>query len=171
MLVVYDEVVIGPGAAHRKMRSQPPAIGLEHARVAKSAWASGFDSCRPMRPRQPRLHCPRRAKYVILTLAERMECPHCSTHFHDKWQYRQFSYDKEGVWGVGSTTCAACNRIVVSLGKMNQVAEPRPPHYVPDVPSFTVVYPKAIFRFPIPPEVPPEFTKDYREACVVLPGQ
>ena len=32
----------------------------------------------------------------------------------------------------------------------------------------TLIHPKVPNRQPIPPEVPPEFTEDYREACQVL---
>jgi hypothetical protein len=35
--------------------------------------------------------------------------------------------------------------------------------------TFRLVYPKAVSRSPIPPEIPAEFAADYREACLVLP--
>lgn len=103
-----------------------------------------------------------------------MLCPHCLEHFHEDWVYMAVVQEKgkgftAGFWGVGSTTCAACQRVIITLGKLRQVATPGGAiSFAPDQPM-TLVHPKAISRSPIPSEVPLEFAKVYSEACSVLP--
>src|SRR5271157_2621639 len=100
-----------------------------------------------------------------------MQCPHCLQHFHVSWDFTPLVEDKERYWGVGNTICAACGRLIATLGHMvegvNRMSGDRV--YTPIDGTFTLVYPKGISRSPIPPEVPPEFATDYREACLVLP--
>jgi len=101
-----------------------------------------------------------------------MQCPHCLEHFHDEWRYEPLIADRTGkVWGVGCTTCAACGRIVVTLGTLLQAVErgTNAPQWVPNPTTFRAVYPKGVSRAPLPSEVPAEFAADYSEACLVLP--
>jgi hypothetical protein len=74
------------------------------------------------------------------------------------------------VWGVGSTNCAACQRLVATLGTMlHAVGREGQDSWVPNPPTFSLVYPKSISRSAIASEVPNEFASDYGEACRVLP--
>src|ERR1700692_2992038 len=87
-----------------------------------------------------------------------MQCPHCLQHFHESWIYTPLAQDTVGTWGVGRTICAACGRIIITLGQLLQaVARGAQPTSVPNPPTFRLVYPKGISRSPIPSEVPPEF--------------
>jgi hypothetical protein len=96
-----------------------------------------------------------------------MQCPHCLQHFHDSWTFSHINRDrdKNKLWGTGSTICAGCGRIIVTLGEV----APHPQGGFVQIGEHFRVYPKGISRSPIPSEVPPEFATDYREACIVLP--
>src|ERR1035438_8377188 len=99
-----------------------------------------------------------------------MQCPHCLQHFHEDWNYVRVASDKDGNWGIGTTICAACGRVVVNLGRLLQrVDRTGGVSWVPNPTTFNLVYPKGISRSPIPSEIPPEFATDYRQACLVLP--
>lgn len=93
-----------------------------------------------------------------------MQCPHCLQHFHDSWTYSHINRDRDKQWGIGHTICAACKRIIVTLGEVT----PNPRGGFVPVGTFARVHPKGISRSPIPSEIPPEFATDYREACLVL---
>jgi len=95
-----------------------------------------------------------------------MQCPHCLKHFHESWTYTPIRQDKDGLWGTGNTVCAACGRIIVTLG---EVFQQHPSVGYSPHGKHTLVYPKGTSRSPIPSEVPPEFVTDYREACLVMP--
>lgn len=98
-----------------------------------------------------------------------MQCPHCLQHFHERWTYNHIVRDKDRIWGIGFTTCAACLRVILSLGELlESVQRSGASSYSPLYGTFVLAYPKGISRSPIPSEVPPEFTTDYREACLVL---
>jgi hypothetical protein len=99
-----------------------------------------------------------------------MQCPHCLKHFHEKWNYTVLIQDAKDIWGAASTGCPACERAVITLGKMMElVKRDGTSSYVAQEGSFRLVYPKAVSRSPIPPELPVEFAADYREAFLVLP--
>lgn len=99
-----------------------------------------------------------------------MLCPHCLEHFHEEWRYVPIVGDRcGGVWGAGSTICAACGRAIISLGEMlKTVGLSGRESMTPNRPTFRLVLPKAISRAPVPEEVPAEFAADYVEACFVL---
>jgi hypothetical protein len=97
-----------------------------------------------------------------------MQCPHCLQHFHDAWNYTQLVKDRDKLWGVGNSICAACGRVIITLGQVAQVPSGGGVKVVP-VTTFALVHPKGISRSPIPAEIPKEFATDYREACLVLP--
>lgn len=94
-----------------------------------------------------------------------MQCPHCLQHFHANWVYTRLTQDEDRLWGTGCTICAACGRIIITLGDVGQ----NPARDIIPTRQHAQVYPKGISRSPIPSEVPPEFVADYREACLVLP--
>src|SRR5437870_7310128 len=93
-----------------------------------------------------------------------MKCPHCLENFHGSWNPMVMAGsngvpgDGDGQWQPLSTTCPACNKVIIKLvqrrtdGTVNE----------------QLVRPKAATRVPPPAEVPDEFAEDYREACLVL---
>jgi len=87
--------------------------------------------------------------------------------FHD--QYRNIFIDKDvdGGWGVRLRTCPKCKRLIVELIQ-GDWAGPGEPRLVGHGISSTLVRPKGISRTPLGPEVPDDFTQDYKEACLVL---
>ena len=101
-----------------------------------------------------------------------MKCPHCLVSFHIQTNDRTPSWvnsAKSGHWWHARTTCPGCNDIIIWLA----VSEGR--RILPsrrDVPEgackFTMVFPKASGRSPVPTEVPAEFAEDYQEACLVI---
>ena len=89
-----------------------------------------------------------------------MKCPHCSVTIHTEtqrtavlWRQRQTGYF------VTSTWCPACDSSILFLddGNYNEVGTSR------------LVVPNTGSRGPVSPEVPSEVSKDYIEACLVLP--
>ena len=103
-----------------------------------------------------------------------MQCPHCQQHFTGIENDSFLGSDNDGYWWVSNVRCAnsECNRWVITL--LNATASP---HRVSQLGSIldrnqihtaTLIHPKVPNRQPIPPEVPPEFTEDYREACLIL---
>jgi hypothetical protein len=70
---------------------------------------------------------------------------------------------------MGYTICAACGRIIITLGEVGHAVARTGGGTVTPIGTLKLVYPKGISRSPIPSEVPPEFATDYREACLVLP--
>jgi hypothetical protein len=104
-----------------------------------------------------------------------MQCPHCLQNFHDSWAFTLIRKDDTRdnlYWAAGSTVCPACKQPVIRVGLSgaiianNGAVVLRADHTNP---AFRLVYPKAVSRSPVPPEVPKEFVTDYSEACVVLP--
>ena len=80
--------------------------------------------------------------------------------------------DPDGNWWISTVECTNtdCERKIISLftGEMpHEVLGTRHPRR-PTRTNTTLIHPKVPNRQPIPPEVPPEFTEDYREACLIL---
>lgn len=100
-----------------------------------------------------------------------MQCPHCLENFHEDMTYQPVVSEESGkTWGVGSTTCPACNRAVILLGSfLHAVERSGASSPVPNPATFRLVYPRGVSRSPIPSEVPLEFAADYSEGCLVLP--
>ncbi len=97
-----------------------------------------------------------------------MKCPHCLENFHDKWNSNAINKDIDGYWGYTYTTCPACKRLVIYVGRFGAVDGRTG---VPDHATLAreiMVRPKAPSRAPLPPEVPEKFAGDYREACQVF---
>lgn len=81
-----------------------------------------------------------------------MKCPHCLVAFHedaDTWDKSELGNDRDGDWGAESTVCPECGRLIVRL-----VEPKRRPHPIGPTYERVLVYPKAIARSPLPPEVP-----------------
>ena len=91
-----------------------------------------------------------------------MKCPHCHQHFAGREEVVPLGNDKDGGWSVSRIQCAndECKRWIFALSRRNPDGRLEP--------NNTLIRPKVPNRQPIPPEVPPEFTEDYREACLIL---
>jgi len=101
-----------------------------------------------------------------------MKCPHCLVEIHAEVENSFITEDVDGEWGVENYKCPnpSCKKCILYLVKIKghysqhfgklifSVIEQRIP-----------IRPKGIARSPISKEVPPEFTQDYIEACLVLP--
>ncbi len=97
-----------------------------------------------------------------------MKCPHCLENFHDEWKSNAIGRDVDGYWGVEHTTCPACKRSAIYLGRYAS-AEVGVPIVLQSSPVREIlVRPRAPARAPLPPEVPAKFAEDYKEACLVL---
>lgn len=101
-----------------------------------------------------------------------MKCPHCLENFFVGWNYVSFSpgeqhlADESGFWDLRWCRCPNCLKIVIQLGKLEKkhsgLKDDR------DQYEWVLVKPKAISRAPLPPQVPPEFANDYKEACLTI---
>jgi Domain of unknown function (DUF4145) len=87
-----------------------------------------------------------------------MLCPHCLKYFFDDPEKTLIGADRTSNWTLYKRHCPACERFILSL-RYRQAGNPRE----------IFCYPKAVSRVPLGPEVPQQFTEDYREACLTLP--
>ena len=105
-----------------------------------------------------------------------MKCPHCLVEFYDEVKSNYLGEDGEGHWAIEKYMCPnpRCKKWIFYL----IVGKPVYVKYYGSSPSFShispierrvLVRPKGSNRPPVPPEVPSGFTKDYVEACLVLP--
>ncbi len=102
-----------------------------------------------------------------------MKCPHCLESFFENWESVSFAgtsktmiRDKRGMWRIIYCTCPSCDKLIARLGKAKgQIAKALDQlgYY-----EWVLVEPRSISRAPLPPEVPLEFTNDYRDACLTL---
>lgn len=88
-----------------------------------------------------------------------MKCPHCLVSFHEQLNTAGLRQDQDSVWSASHTLCPACKKIIVYLVK----SHPSGMH----IGSF-MVYPRGISRTPLPVDVPDQYARDYKEACLVL---
>ena len=95
-----------------------------------------------------------------------MKCPHCLTDFHDSEVQGGLGNDIEGAWAIGQKKCSACGRFIFQLAVGRQWAVTHR-QLIGESRSF-MVWPKVAARSPVPKEVPPEFSEDYLEACLVI---
>jgi hypothetical protein len=101
----------------------------------------------------------------LLENIRNMRCPHCLTSFFDDPDEQNLGSDRTSSWRLFKRKCPECGRFILSLDeKWNE--HPKVPQFHPRV---IPCYPKAVSRVPLGPEVPEEFTEDYREACLTLP--
>jgi hypothetical protein len=104
-----------------------------------------------------------------------VKCPHCLVEFHDNPEPIYIAKDVAGYWAIVKRTCPACKRISLTLQNSSQVyggqvpGQPGPFVGVVGLNKESLVLPKGSNRPPCPVEVPPQFSVDYAEACLVLP--
>lgn len=88
-----------------------------------------------------------------------MKCPHCLENFFEGWEYLEMLGDVDGNFRLRYCTCPSCKKIIIELGKL-------PTGY--RMWDYSLVRPKGISRAPLSPNIPQEFTNDYKEACLVF---
>ena len=78
--------------------------------------------------------------------------------------------DVDGYWWLEKISCPACKRLILTLVKSDDyAANTAHSGKIPDgIEHAVLIYPKGTNRSPVPPEVPDDFTDDYREACLVI---
>ena len=90
-----------------------------------------------------------------------MKCPHCLQGFHYNPGYTNFVQDSKGVSHIAEhAVCPECGKAVIFLAQSSSVTGA--------VVGRFLVFPRAVARASLPSDVPEEFAKDYREACLVL---
>jgi hypothetical protein len=104
-----------------------------------------------------------------------MKCPHCLVEFYAEVKWEYLDDDNEGDWAIEKYLCPnpKCLRFILYLvqGKASYVTYAglgKQFNRIYPVNKRILINPKGSGRTPIPPEVPPEFTEDYIEACLVL---
>ena len=117
-----------------------------------------------------------------------MEYPHClksiyvkdRTHFNFSSNFdgsallTYIGVDTSGYWWLEKIVCPACQQFILTLVLADETtvvnAHPQHRHLIPmeGTEHPRLIYPRLTGRPPIPPEVPEEFTSDYREACLGL---
>ena len=77
--------------------------------------------------------------------------------------------DVEGSWWSASRNCPSCSLVIVWIIRAQADQRPHPiERPLPGGWHVTLIRPKHPGRVPISPEVPPEFTEDYLDACNVI---
>lgn len=90
-----------------------------------------------------------------------MKCPHCLNSYHPQLMSYELGQDQDYFWRLFLQTCPSCNKHIMELkAYMNRDSRV--------IVSSFLVYPKAISRAPLSTDVPDEFAKDYKEACLVI---
>jgi hypothetical protein len=102
-----------------------------------------------------------------------MKCPHCthSIHFEATQTYAYCEGEEAGHGrSVTSGFCPHCDGLIVLLehGLYSPPDEHAYCATVEDVHTVDVLYPKAVSREPLPPEVPEPYRADFTEAASVL---
>jgi hypothetical protein len=94
-----------------------------------------------------------------------MKCPHCLDSFHEQWTAQNnFAQDATQYYSMRFCICPSCKRVLIQIGKL-PVGAVGPNRVI----TYEFVYPKAVSRTPLPPEVnDPALVSDYKEACLVL---
>jgi len=89
-----------------------------------------------------------------------MKCPHCLTSYHPQEHISDLEGDTDFYWRVHWQKCPSCRKLIIVLGKYDKSK-------LNFVGSF-YAYPKAFSRAPISKDVPDNFARDYKEACLVF---
>lgn len=97
------------------------------------------------------------------------KCPHCSTVIKKYYEFLPLIESDADFWQwqLLHYLCPECGRIVIEL-QYYEVHRTESSESRAERPTIIQVYPKGTARKPVPPEVPEDFTKDYKEACLVL---
>jgi hypothetical protein len=96
-----------------------------------------------------------------------MKCPHCLESFHDFYEVILVGNDAQGDWGIISRKCPSCERVILVLanGKISSIGGRS---HIEAVKNERLIYPRGSSRTPLSKEVPEEFAREYREACIIL---
>lgn len=101
-----------------------------------------------------------------------MKCPHCLVEFYEgqAWWSVGIGNDQTGAWLLNRYFCPSCRQFVFYLesGAGPNVSQGGQNVRMQVTTSSLMVWPKGVSRAPIPPDVPPEMARDYKEACSVL---
>ena len=98
-----------------------------------------------------------------------MQCPHCLVAFHDEVEQTLLGTDVDGDWGILSSRCPSCERLIFRLVKGDLFRQPGVSRRTLGALTVDVlIRPRGSTRNPVPPEVSEEFSEDYREACLIL---
>ena len=89
-----------------------------------------------------------------------MKCPHCLKSYHPQVGYHGFGSDEDYTWALSWQSCPSCKKYIIELLQYSKVNS--------NLLKTSLVYPKAISRAPLSTDVPDEFAKDYKEACLVI---
>lgn len=96
-----------------------------------------------------------------------MKCPYCLENFVEEPSTNILGKDADGGWAIIKSVCSGCEKIIVKLAQGEVSFHPTFGQSFHSEKEW-LVKPKVPTRAPIPPEVPKEFTKDYKEACLVI---
>ena len=99
-------------------------------------------------------------------------CPHCLVSIFIHPSRKDLGADADGQWSAICSKCPNCDKMTIYLRRhehFSASAHSQPFNSAKLVGEF-LVYPKSIQRNPPPPQVPEEFTKDYREAALIING-
>ena len=98
-----------------------------------------------------------------------MKCPHCLISFHDKPEYIDIEKNVNEEWLISKSRCPECLKLIIYLidGKIvsNQIEFIS--HFSSSRKKY-LVYPKSISRSPISPDIPNQYSDDYKEASLIL---
>ena len=107
-----------------------------------------------------------------------MKCPYCLVSFHPEENPPYFidaevpNEGQESYLWTYSETCPNCKKVIVWLTVSSETGwkdEGVRRHEIPKGRiAHQLVRPKTTGRQPVPSEVPEEFARDYREACLIL---
>jgi len=97
-----------------------------------------------------------------------MKCPHCLDSFHDNPKIVELRSDEDGDWAVIERICPSCKRAIFIL-QGGRIANTIAGKQFTKINYTVLIRPKMANRPPVPKEVTLEFSKDYLEACLVLP--
>lgn len=89
-----------------------------------------------------------------------MKCPHCLESFFEDWVTSNLEFDNEYKWYLEKTTCPTCHKFIIKLL--------RHPKGIPSKINEFLVYPKTSTRASLSSDVPEKYSKDYKEACLVI---
>ncbi len=105
-----------------------------------------------------------------------MTCPHCLIRFHQQDKpsllvgTEPFGQQGQKCYWWHTQNCPSCEKIIVWLcisgGSVRDAVSgiPKPSEPI----EWSLIWPKGAGRPPLPPEVPQEFSDDYKEACLVI---
>lgn len=88
-----------------------------------------------------------------------MKCPHCLHAIHVSFESTHL-LNADYYWYAEYAGCPNCGRAIIRLAP----GDPSTGNWLVEIP----VYPKAIARNPVPPELPKDLASDYKEACLVM---